>query len=114
MRRCVFQFPHLAELVILERLSELRPAVHDERAMTHHRFVDRLTGHEQQPGFHPGRHFDPMTRSIEDCEVAFDGGFPAVDRHLALDHQEQGGVTVSNPLWGCAPTPRFSAPGGNG
>jgi hypothetical protein len=79
MDSCFFQGTHLAELVILERLLDLSPAIHDKRAVTHHWFVDRLTGHHQQPGFCAGRHLDSLTRSIQDRKISFAGGGPTAD-----------------------------------
>src|SRR5207253_4875726 len=62
---------HLAALVILDRLDELRPRVHDERAVARHRLMERNATEQEKPARTAGSRKVNGIAGAEDGELTF-------------------------------------------
>src|SRR3990167_298874 len=60
----VSQLAHPAALEIRERLVDFRLAVHHERSIAHHRFVDRFAGQPEQGGVGHGGERHALARAF--------------------------------------------------
>ena len=81
--------PHLAGLVVLERLDELNLGVHDKRAIARDRLPDRLAAQDQKQAALTSLNDDRRPSPLADDQFRFSGIVRAICRHQT-SHDEEG------------------------
>src|SRR5947207_15795205 len=82
---------HTSELIFLERLLNLCPAVHHERAVTDDGFVKWLAAHHKKPGICLRVHGDAIAGPLEGGQIAPARITLAVGRDFATQHEKRSG-----------------------
>ena len=85
---------HLAGLIIVHRLNQLRFGVHDEGAIARDRFVDRLPGHDQEPAVFVNDNSHLRAVSAADNQLSLSSLLSPVDGGAAVQNKERRVVSL--------------------